>query len=73
MDEKSIIEWSPGGYTLGHFVDYCMNIFMKQTLKNNHETSLVVFHSQNYMQLGYAGTTTDLLIVLNTPKNPYLI
>jgi len=34
-------------------------------------TSLVVLYSQNYTA-GYAGTTTNLQIVLNTPKNPHL-
>ena len=36
------------------------------------KTSLVVLYLQNYVARGYAGTTTNLQTVLNTPQNPYL-
>ena len=41
-------------------------------LKKSSKTNLVILHLQNYVAWVYAGATTNLQIVLNTPQNPYL-
>ena len=41
-------------------------------LKKSSKTNLVILHLQNYVAWVYAGATTNLQIVLNTPQNLYL-